>query len=100
MSAQVPIGPQPQASGATAALVLGILGVVFCPLCGPVAWMLGRKAEHEVDASGHRLGGRGLATAGKILGIVGTVFLALLVVFLVLVVVGATVEESASSSFG
>lgn len=86
MNAQWPAPPQPprQASGAVAALVLGILSVVFCPLCGPVAWSLGRKAEQEVDASGQTLSGRGLATAGKILGIIGTLLIAGLILLIVL----------------
>jgi hypothetical protein len=64
-----------QAPGVTAALVLGILSIVICPLCGPFAWSLGRKGEQAADASGGTLGGRGLATAGKILGMIGTFFL-------------------------
>ena len=82
MNAPYPVQPQQQASNAVAALVLGILSIVFCPLCGPVAWVLGRNAEREVDASRQRLGGRGLATAGKILGIIGTVFVVGLIVLL------------------
>ena len=77
--------------------MLGILSLVQCPLCGPIAWSLGRKAEQEVDASGQRLGGRGVATAGKLLGIVGTVLLGLLVViFVVAIVLGAAVDSSSS----
>jgi len=80
--------PPPQAPaqvpGAVAALVLGVVSIVLCPLCGPVAWSLGRKAEAVADTSGGTLGGRGLATAGKVLGIIGTIFLVLLVGFLVL----------------
>jgi ABC-type Fe3+ transport system permease subunit len=94
MSAQLPIEPRQQASSAVAALVLGILGVVLCPLCGPVAWVLGRKAEQEVDASGGRIGGRGLGTAGKILGIVGTLFIVLLIGLLLL---GSVTDVGASS---
>ena len=77
----------PNAPGAIAALVVGILGLIMCPLAGPIAWVLGQSAEREVDASGGTLGGRGVATAGKILGIIATVLLALGVVFLVLVYV-------------
>ena len=86
-SSPLPPGePRPQVPGATAALVLGILGIVLCPLCGPFAWSLGRKGEQAADASGGTLGGRGLATAGKVLGMIGTFFLALLIVFLVLTI--------------
>jgi len=97
VSAQLPIEPRQQASSAVAALVLGILSVVLCPLCGPVAWVLGRKAEQEVDASGGRIGGRGLGTAGKILGIVGTFFIVLLIGLLL---VGMVAESGGASSFG
>jgi ABC-type Fe3+ transport system permease subunit len=97
MSAQLPTQPSQQASSAVAALVLGILSVVLCPLCGPVAWVLGRKAEQEVDASGGRIGGRGLGTAGKILGIIGTLFIVLLIGLLL---VGAIADSGGSSSFG
>jgi ABC-type Fe3+ transport system permease subunit len=93
LSAQLPIEPRQQASSAVAALVLGILGVVLCPLCGPVAWVLGRKAEQEVDASGGRIGGRGLGTAGKILGIIGTLFI---VLFIVLLLLGTMTNVGAS----
>ena len=87
--------PPPQAGGATAALVLGILSLVLCPLCGPVAWGLGRKAEQEIDRSGGHLGGRGLATAGKILGIIGTV---LIVVVIAVVIVSLAADSGGSSS--
>ncbi len=39
----------------------------------------GRSAEREVDTGGGQIGGRGLATAGKILGMIGTAFLVVLV---------------------
>ena len=73
------------APNAVLSLVLGIIGVVLCSLCAPFAWKLGNEAEAAVDASGGRLGGRGLATAGKILGIIGTVLLVVGVIVLILV---------------
>ena len=73
-----PFAP-PNAPNAVAALVLGILGLVLCPLLGPVAWILGRKGQEEIDSSGGAVGGRGLATTGKVLGMVGTFLLALLI---------------------
>ena len=90
-------GPPAQVPGAVAALVLGILSIVLCPLCGPFAWSLGRKGELAADASGGALGGRGLATAGKILGMIGTFFLLLLIVFLVVAIsVGDGGSETSS----
>jgi hypothetical protein len=84
-----------KADGAIAALVLGILGILLCPLCAPVAWGLGRKAERLVDASGGMLAGRGEATAGKILGMIGVAFIVLgIVAFIVLVAIGSSVDTS------
>ena len=83
-----PAGP-PNASNAVAALVLGILGIILCPLLGPVAWVLGRKGEQEVARSGGAVGGRCLATAGKIVGMVGTFFLLILFAVAVAYVVDA-----------
>jgi hypothetical protein len=83
------------AEGAIPALVLGILGLVFCPLCAPFAWYVGRRAERLVDASGGVLSGRGEATAGKILGIVMTILLILgILLLIVLIVIGSTVLDT------
>ena len=87
-----------QVPGAVPALVLGILSLVLCPLCGPFAWSLGGKAERAVDVSGGTLGGRGLATAGKILGIIGTIFLVLLIGFLLLAIATGS-DGSEGSTF-
>lgn len=62
--------------GATAALVLGILGLSVVPGLGVVAWILGSRALREIDADPQ--GGwtnRDHANVGRILGIVGTVLL-------------------------
>ena len=85
-------GPAPNAPNTVTGLVLGILSVVLCPLLGPFAWSFGRKGEQAVDDSGGTLGGRGIATAGKVLGIIGTLFLLLLVVLLIVVAIGGEVE--------
>jgi hypothetical protein len=84
-----PRSPQ-NAPGAVAALVLGILGILICPLLGPFAWVYGRKGEQAVDASGGALAGRGLATTGKVLGIVATLLIVLLLVALLFLVAGDT----------
>jgi hypothetical protein len=89
-----PATSRANAQGAVPALVLGIVSVVFCPLCAPFAWYYGQRAEQLVDASGGVLGGRGEATAGKILGIVMSVLMllgvALLIVFGVLLAAGTS----------
>lgn len=73
-------GPPPDHPQATTALILGIIGVVMCQLLGPVAFVIGRKALREIDASGGTLGGRSNAQVGYILGIVSMVLLVVLVV--------------------
>ena len=80
-------GQPPTASNAVVALILGILGIILCPICAPIAWSTGGKAKREIDGSADALGGRGLATAGRILGIVGSCLLVVYVVFFVVWVV-------------
>ncbi|MCW2780110.1 MAG: hypothetical protein JWR35_559 [Marmoricola sp.] len=65
--------PPPNSSRATTALVLGILGLVACPLVLSIpAIVLGHRATNEIDASQGQLGGRGLASTGFWLGVAGT----------------------------
>jgi uncharacterized membrane protein YjgN (DUF898 family) len=79
--------PSPNHPQATTTLVLGILGIVVCGLCGPFAWSIGNRVIREIDASGGRWGGRTEANVGRILGIVATALLvlSLLLVFAVVV---------------
>ncbi|GAA1921989.1 hypothetical protein GCM10009737_24330 [Nocardioides lentus] len=78
---------------AMTALVVGLVSTLGSLLCGitiflsPWAWIAGRRAMREIDASGGALGGRGQAQTGMILGIVGTVLLVLGIIGIVLVVV-------------
>lgn len=62
----------PSSGKATASLVLGICGLVVCPLvCSVLALVFGLQARKEIDRSGGAVGGRGLAQAGVVLGWVG-----------------------------
>jgi len=88
-------GGASRADGAITSLVLGIVGLVVCPLCAPFAWVMGSKAEKAVDASGGHLSGRGEATAGKILGIITCALYALGIVLLIgLIAVGAGITST------
>ncbi|HXU46790.1 MAG TPA: DUF4190 domain-containing protein [Thermoanaerobaculia bacterium] len=76
----IPISQPPQAkasSQATTALILGIVGVICCGLAAPIAWYLGNKELHLIQAGQSSPAGQGLAQVGKILGIVGSVLLIL-----------------------
>jgi hypothetical protein len=82
----------PNHGSATTALILGILGLVLCPLVLSIpAWVIGRKAMREIDASQGQLGGRGNAKAGFVLGIIGTAWagISLLIVIAVFALGGA-----------
>ena len=64
-----PAGRTP--GNATAALVLGILGLVLCPIvCSVLAIIFGKQARDQIERD-PSLGGHGTANAGYILGIVG-----------------------------
>lgn len=73
-----PVQDHPQA---TTILVLGVLSLICCQILGPVAWIMGKKAVAEIDATPGRYAGRDKANIGKILGIIGTVLLVLSIVF-------------------
>jgi hypothetical protein len=90
--------PQQNHPKSTTALILGILGVVCCSFAAPFAWMTGKKAVSEIDASGGRLGGRGQAQAGYILGIIGTVLLILGLLFFILAAVTGGISFEAGTS--
>jgi len=72
--------------------VLGILGLLFCPLiCSVLALVFGYQSRREIDASGGRMGGRGNATAGIVLGWIGV---SISVIFLILLVIGILAGDS------
>jgi hypothetical protein len=87
----------PGSSGkATAALVMGILGLVFCPLiCSVLALVFGYQSRNEIDGSGGQLKGRGNATAGIVLGWIGVV---VCVLFLILIVIGIAAGDSGTTT--
>lgn len=96
MTANPPPQPAqyPEASQATTALVLSILGIVLCWVLPPVAWVIA-SSELKGIADGRRdPSGRGMANAAKVIGIVGTVLLIVGVgLFLLLFIAGATSSE-------
>lgn len=78
-----PFPAQINHGGATAALVLGIIGLTLVPGVGIVAWVLGAKALEEIDANPQvTYANREHAKVGKILGIVGTVYFIGLILFI------------------
>ncbi len=74
-------------------LVLGIIGLVTCPVLGIAAWLMGANDLKAMDEGRMDPEGRQLTLAGKVLGIVATVLLAVqfLLLAFYLVVVGVVV---------
>src|SRR4051812_41026906 len=93
-------GPPPQQSSgeATAALVLGICGIVLCPvICSILAIVFAKQAYNEIDASGGRVTGRGTAQAGLVLGWVGLGLWGLVILAYIAVIVIAFAITSSGS---
>lgn len=94
---QVGAGPSPSPGGqvhvaptdgmATAAMVLGILGLVVCGPLAVVALFLGYSARGRIRQSGGQIGGDGQATAGIVLGWIGVVIWVVLVASMAALVV-------------
>jgi hypothetical protein len=83
-----PPDPPPKADGrAVASMVLGIVATALCCLplvgivCGPIAIVLYVKFSRDYNASGRRLGGRGMSIAGLVCGIVGCVIGAIYTIY-------------------
>ncbi len=76
-----PVQPEKASSKATTALVLGIIGLVCCNICGPFAWYIGAAEMKLIKAGQSSQAGKNFAQIGMILGIIGTAFLVLGIIF-------------------
>ena len=80
MTVASPGAPQTASTQAIAALILGVLSVVF-PCCavilGPIAWYLGHQETRAVREGRSPAAGEGFAKTGMILGIIGSVLVVL-----------------------
>ena len=57
----------------TLILVLGIIGIVCCFICGIIAWVMGSNDLREMAAGRMDTSGQGLTQAGKICGMVSVI---------------------------
>ena len=90
----------PQSVNGMTILVLGILGLVFCQICGPFAWIMGNNALRAIDAGLADPAERSNANVGRILGIIGTVFLVLGLIFMLLVILAVATTTPNPNSLG
>jgi len=83
----------------TLILVLGILGLMVCLVCGIIAWVMGNADLKEMDAGRMDPLGRGTTQAGKILGIIsvalGALGMLLGLVFMIIGLVAAAAGAGA-----
>ena len=75
----------------TVILVLGILGLVCCVICGIIAWAMGSGDLREMNAGRMDPSGRGLTQAGKICGMI-SVILAIVgfAIWLLMMIIGVS----------
>ena len=76
------MGGEKASSRAVTTLVLGILGLVCCPICGPFAWYMAHQETRAIRAGQSPAVGQGFSTAGMILGILGTLYLVFVVLWM------------------
>jgi len=84
----------------TLVLVLGILGLVVCVICGILAWVFGNADLKEMDAGQMDPSGRGMTQAGKIVGMVSVILNVVgfaLWIIIVLIMGAAAVTGAASN---
>jgi hypothetical protein len=81
----------PEASQASTALVISILGLVCCQVLGIVAWVMANNELEGIKTGKRNPANEGTANAARIIGIVSTVLLGVGVVLLLLAVAGLMV---------
>ncbi len=69
-------------------LLLGVLSLFCCGVLGPLAWVLGRRALNDIEASGGAYGGRVQVMVGYVLGIIGTLWMIALAILFILMIIG------------
>lgn len=78
----------PEASQASTALVISIIGLVCCQILGIVAWVMANNELEGIKAGRRNPMNEGTANAARIIGIITTVLLGIGIVLSILVVIG------------
>lgn len=85
---------------ATLILVLGILSLVICAICGPIAWVMANRDIAAMNSGLMDPTGLEQTKAGKICGIIGTVLLILGVIFSIIYLVFIFIVVGVGASQG
>lgn len=67
--------PQDTSDRGTIIFVLGLLGILMCQICAPIAFFMGQGYKRDCLAEGMRPSG--LGEAGRIMGLVGSILMVL-----------------------
>ena len=81
----------------TAVLVLGILGLVVCFICGIIAWVMGKSDLEAMDAGTMDPSGRGTTQAGKICGMISVILWCVFIGFYLLIIIFAMIMAISTS---
>ncbi len=81
-------------------LVLGILSLVVCQVCGPIAWVMANRDLAKINSGLMDPEGLSQTNAGKICGIIGTVLLILGVIFAIIYVIFVALFIGVAASQG
>lgn len=81
----------------TTILVLGILGLVVCPICGIIAWIMGNGDMKKIEAGLMDPEGLSQTKAGKICGIIATILAIVVTVIYAIVIIFALVAGAAQA---
>jgi len=85
----------------TTILVLGILGLVLCPICGIIAWIMGNGDIAKMQSGQMDPEGLGQTKAGKICGIIATILTIVAVIIYAIMfvfIIGAAATQGAIQS--
>jgi hypothetical protein len=83
--------PYPEASQASTALVLSIIGLICCQVLGVVAWVMANNELEGIKAGRRNPANEGTASAARIIGIVCTVLLGIGILVAILAFAGLMV---------
>lgn len=91
--------PYPEASQASTALVISIVGLVCCQVLGIVAWVMANNELEAIKTGRRNPTNEGTATAARIIGIVATVIFGIGVVLLIFALVAGLAMVPWSEEF-
>ncbi len=87
----------PEESQATVVVVLGAVGIVFCQIVSPIAWIMGSRELSAIDAGRRDPRNRTQAKVGMWLGIIGTLLIVLAIVAVIaIIILGAGLAASSA----